>query len=167
MQEAPLPGDDSVREPALTVADNETARNSRETAVKEEGKENRLLHEESTKGSIDSFFAVYNRLDFGFLENVYRGALILELRRRGHTVACEVAVPVFYDGVQIATYRVDMIVDGVVVLELKSTAILNPNDQRQLLNYLRATRLEVGLLFHFGPKPKFYRLTAPNEPRKD
>lgn len=102
-------------------------------------------------------------LGFGFLENVYVAALILELRRRGHSVAREVLVPVLYDGVVIARYRMDLIVDDCVVIEVKSTELLNPNDQRQLLNYLRATPLEVGLLLHFGPRPKVHRVASPNE----
>jgi len=87
----------------------------------------------------------------------------IELRRRGHKVAREVSVPVFYDGIQIAKYRLDFLVDDLIVLEVKSTALLNPSDQRQLLNCLCATKFEVGLLLHFGPKPKFYRLRSSAE----
>jgi GxxExxY protein len=119
-----------------------------------------LLHEDITRSAIAGFYAVYDKLGFGFLENVYRGALTIELRRRGHQVRREIAVPVFYEEVRVALYKMDFIVDDVVVLELKSTHVLNPSDRRQLLNYLRATRYEVGLLLHFGPKPKFYRLVA-------
>lgn len=123
----------------------------------------RLLHGDVTKSIIAAFYAVYNKLGFGFLENVYGGALALELRRRGHRVAREVQVPVYYDGVEVGKYRVDFIVDDGVVLELKSTAVLNRSDPRQLLSGLRATPLEVGLLLHFGPKPQFYRIVASNE----
>ena len=69
----------------------------------------------------------------------------------------------FYEGVAVARYRMDLIVDDCVVVEVKSTELLNPNDQRQLVNYLRATPLEVRLLLHFGPRPKFYRLAAPTD----
>ena len=89
--------------------------------------------------------------------------LALWLRRRGHSVAREVLIPVFYEGVVVARYRMDLIVDDCVIVEVKSTEVLNPNDQRQLLNYLRATPLEVGLLLHFGPRPKVHRVAAPNE----
>ena len=111
------------------------------------------------------FLVVYNKLGFGFLENVYSGALLLESKRRGHHVAREVSVPILYDGVQIARYKMDFIVDDLVVVEVKSSAVLSPTDRRQVLNYLRATELEVGLLLHFGPTPKFYRIAALNADR--
>jgi GxxExxY protein len=75
----------------------------------------------------------------------------------------EVSVPILYDGVQIARYKMDFIVDDLVVVEVKSSALVGQNDRRQLLNYLRCTRLEVGLLLHFGPSPKFYRMAAPSD----
>src|SRR5690349_10146752 len=81
-------------------------------------------------------------------------------------VSREVVTAVYYDGVQVARYRMDFVVDDVVVLEVKSTERLNPNDRRQLLNYLRATSFTVGLLFHFGPKPNFYRLVSTTDPRR-
>ena len=149
--------DDSVPGTPSTDFNDETAGKRPEKARK------KLLHASVTQAIIDAFFAVYNKLGFGFLENVYCGALILELRRRGHSVAREVLVPVFYDGVVVARYRMDLVVDDCVVVEVKSTEVLNPNNQRQLLNYLRATRLDVGLLLHFGPRPKFYRIAKPGD----
>lgn len=149
--------DDSVPRTASTAFNDEEAGKGQERARK------KLLYADLTQAIIDAFFVVYNKLGFGFLENVYVGALVLELRRRGHSVAREVLVPVFYDGVVVARYRMDLIVDDCVVVEVKSTEVLNPNDQRQLLNYLRATPLEVGLLLHFGPRPKVHRVAAPNE----
>jgi len=77
-------------------------------------------------------------------------------------VAREVLVPVLYEGVQIGRYKMDFIVDDLVVVEVKSGAVLGPTDRRQVLNYLRATELEVGLLLHFGPAPKFYRVASLN-----
>lgn len=153
----PSRDDDSVPRTASTAFNDERAGKGQGKARK------KLLHAEVTQAIIDAFFAVYNKLGFGFLENVYCGALILELRRRGHSVAREVLVPVFYDGVVVARYRMDLVVDDCVVVEVKSTEVLNPNDQRQLLNYLRATPLEVGLLLHFGPRPKFYRVATPGD----
>jgi len=93
-----------------------------------------LLRGEITKSVIACFYAVYDRLGFGFLENVYCGALALELRRGGHRVSREVFTPIYYDGVPIARYRMAFVVDDKVVLEVKSTEILNPNNERQLLN---------------------------------
>lgn len=141
------------RQPS-TALNGEKAGKGQATARK------KLLYADITQAIIDAFFAVYNKLGFGFLENVYCGALIHELRRRGHSVAREVLVPVTYDGVVVARYGMDLIVDDCVVVEVKSTERLNPNDQRQLLNYLRATPLQIGLLLHFGPRPKFYRIAA-------
>ena len=149
--------DDSVPRTASTAFNDETAGKGQETARK------KLLYADVTQAIIEAFFVVYNKLGFGFLENVYVGALVFELRRRGHSVAREVLVPVFYDGVIVARYRMDLVVDDCVVVEVKSTEFLNPNDQRQLLNYLRATPLEVGLLLHAGPRPKVHRVASPNE----
>jgi GxxExxY protein len=126
----------------------------------------KLLHREVTKSIIACFYAVYDKLGYGFLENVYCGALTLELARRGHRVSREVLTPVYYDGVQVARYKIDFVVDDLIVLEVKSTALLNPNDERQLLNYLRATSFAVGLLLHFGPNPKFYRLVSTTQPHR-
>jgi GxxExxY protein len=120
----------------------------------------KLLHEDITSSVIGAFYAAYNKLGFGFLENVYCAALEFELRERGLRTAREVLVPVYYDGVQIAKYTMDFIAEDVVIIIAQSTAVLDPNDSRQLLNLLKATPFEVGLLLHFGQKPKFYRMIA-------
>ena len=117
-----------------------------------------LLEREITDDIISAFFDVYNKLGFGFLEHIYRAALERELVARGRSVAREVSVQVFYDGEPLATQRLDMIVDGKVVVETKSSATLPPTAQRQTLNYLRATSLQVALILHFGPEPSFHRL---------
>jgi|SRR5688572_30402445 GxxExxY protein len=116
-----------------------------------------LLHEELTRSVIGAFFVVYNKLRFGHFEHVYVMALERELRKLGHRVGREVAVNVYYDGEILCTQRLDMIVDEVLIVETKSTRELHPAARRQLLSYLHATNLEVGLLLHFGPKPKFHR----------
>ena len=153
--------DDSSSTKAPTALNAEKAGNSAEKARVEP-----LLYENITKAIIDAFFAVYNKLGFGFLESVYCAALAYELRKRGHRVAREIAVPVFYDGHEIAKYRIDFVVDNAVVIEVKSTEVLNPRARRQLMNCLKATPLEVGLLLHFGPEPKFQRLVASKEFRR-
>jgi GxxExxY protein len=119
-----------------------------------------LIHDRLTHSVIGAFFEVHNTLGFGFLEQLYVEALAIELRERGHVVDLEVGVQVSYKAVEIGWQRVDMLVDGILVLEIKSTAELHPSARRQLLNYLCATRLELGLLLHFGPSPKFYRVVA-------
>src|SRR5688500_639369 len=103
-----------------------------------------------TRSIIAAFFAVYNTLGFGFLESVYAAALEKELIKRGFTVAREVAIQIWYDGDPIAWQRLDMVVEGRVVIEIKSSAVLPQSSSRQLYNYLKASRLRVGLLLHFG-----------------
>jgi GxxExxY protein len=117
-----------------------------------------LIERELSRSVIAAFFDVYNVLGYGFLEHVYQKALERELRQRGHSVGRQVAVPVFYREAAIAEQRLDMIVDHKLVVEIKSTQELPKFARRQVYNYLRATDLEVGLLLHFGPTAKFYRL---------
>lgn len=124
-----------------------------------------LLEQETTSHIIGAFFDVYNTLGFGFLEHVYAEALERELIERARTVQQEVVVSVWYKGTILSTQRVDMIVDDRVLVEIKSTEVLAPTAQRQLLNYLRATSFQVGLLLHFGPKPRFSRLVHSHKPR--
>ena len=119
-----------------------------------------LIHERLTHSVIGAFFEVHNTLGFGFLEQIYIGALAIELRERGHVVDLEVSVDVSYKGTCLGRQRLDMIVDGILAIEVKSTAELHSTAKRQLLNYLCATRLEIGLLLHFGPRARFYRLVA-------
>ncbi len=126
-----------------------------------------LIEERLTWSIIGAFYRVYRTLGFGFLEHVYILALERELRARGHGVAREVSVDIMYNGEELCTQRLDMVVDDKVVIETKSTYELHPAAQRQLYNYLRATRLEVGLLFHFGREPEFYRLMYRNPTRSD
>ena len=121
-----------------------------------------LLEKELTRSIIGAFYRVYRTLGYGFLEHVYVLALERELRARGHQVAREMSVDIIYDGEELCTQRLDMVVDGKVVVETKSTYDLHPAARRQLYNYLRASRLEVGLLLHFGREPEFYRLMYRN-----
>lgn len=116
-----------------------------------------LLEERLTHSVIGAFFEVYNTLGFGFLEHIYVMALERELLARGHRVAREVWVRVTYKGEELGIQRIDMVVDDRVVVEIKATAKLHESATRQLYNYLRATNLEVGLLFHFGIKAAFHR----------
>jgi GxxExxY protein len=117
-----------------------------------------LIYERLTHSVIGAFFEVYNGLGFGFLEAVYTTALERELRDRGHKVGREVLAPVRYKGETVARQRLDMVVDEKLVVEVKSTYDLHGSAPRQVYNYLRGTGLHVGLLLHFGPHPKFYRI---------
>ena len=109
---------------------------------------------------VGSFFDVYNTLRFGFLEAVYARALELELRSRGLEVAREAAVAVCYKGQNVGFYRVDLLVDGCIVVEVKATRLLDASARYQTLNYLRATGLSLGLLLHFGPRASFQRVVV-------
>jgi GxxExxY protein len=121
-----------------------------------------LIHEKLTHSVIGAFFEVYHTLGFGFLEHVYVASLTRELRDRGHDVGREVSIPVIYKGEEVARQRLDMIVDHKLVVETKSSRTLHDGAARQVANYLRATNLEVGLLLHFGPQPRFYRVICTN-----
>jgi len=120
-----------------------------------------------THSVIGAFFEVYNTLGFGFLEHIYVRAMEQELRERGHHVAREIGVRVMYKGMELGCQRLDMIVDEKLIVETKSTYELHRAATRQLYNYLRATRLELGLLLHFGPEPKVHRLLCSNTFRRD
>ena len=121
-----------------------------------------LVHERLTHSVIGAFFEVAATLGFGFLEHVYAASLARELHDRGHDVGREVSVPIQYKGEEVARQRLDMIVDGKLIVEIKSTRILHEGSVRQVANYLRATNLELGLLLHFGPRPRFYRVICSN-----
>jgi GxxExxY protein len=107
---------------------------------------------------IGAFYEVYNALDHGFLECHYCSALERKLHARGLAVSREHAVQVFFEGHEIGFHRLDMVVEGLIVVEVKSTPVLHPVARRQLYNYLRVTNLSAGLLLHFGPVPRFQKM---------
>ena len=119
--------------------------------------ESHLIERELTGAIIGAFFECYNLLEFGYLESVYRRALVVELQERGHQCTREGLIEVVYKGVSVGNYRYDLLVDRRVLVEVKSGEALALTAKRQLLNYLRGTGLEVGLLLHFGPEPRFFR----------
>lgn len=123
----------------------------------------RFIEGELTGSIIGAFYEVYNHLGTGLLEKGYCGALEHELSLRGLTSRREVPTDIWYKGKPVARYRTDFVVEDRVIVEIKSTRHLNVEDHRQLLNFLRATRWEVGLLLHFGPKPLFYRTVSTND----
>jgi GxxExxY protein len=106
---------------------------------------------------IGAFYDVYNYYGYGLLEGVYVAALHQELLDRGHRVDREVRLPILYKQRRVGWHRADMIVDGKVIVECKAADALPPYAQRQILSYLNATPLEVGVLLHFGPEAKYHR----------
>ena len=119
-----------------------------------------LVDRELTESVVGAFYEVYNELRYGLLENLYSEALARELKRRGHGVAREVRVQIYYKGEVIGLQRIDMIVDTRLVVEVKSTHDLSKSSHRQVLSYLRGSRLQLALLLHFGPDAKFYRIIS-------
>ena len=126
---------------------------------------NGLKHREVTGKIIGVFYQVYDELGHGFLESVYQKSLGIALREAGLDVCWPVAIPVWFRGNQVGHFEGDMLVDRSVLLELKAVRALDGSHQAQLLNYLRATEIEVGLLLNFGVRPEFKRLLFDN-PRK-
>ena len=114
---------------------------------------------------IGAFYRVYNALGYGFLETVYQRAMAHELTKRGVRVDREYLSPVFYDGVEVGHYRADLVAGGKVVIEVKASQRLVESDRKQVLNYLRSTSLEVGLLLHFGPRAQLCRFAYSNTPK--
>jgi len=122
----------------------------------------RLMEGRLTGQIIECFFAVYNELEFGMFESVYRNALVVELARHGLNARQEVPIDVVYRGGEVGHFRLDLLVENTVAVEVKATELLPPIASRQLLNYLRASHLDVGLLLHFGPRAKFHRFVSPH-----
>lgn len=117
-----------------------------------------LLHEDITEKIIQCFYKVYNQLGFGFLERVYENAMLIELENSGLICSKQVPVNVYYSEQVVGNYFADIMVEGKVILELKDgDGILIAEHELQLINYLKATNIEVGLLLHFGKKPIFKR----------
>lgn len=111
-------------------------------------------HSDLTEKIIGAFYAVYSALGYGFLEKNYVKALLIELKRRGMDARDEVPIEVYYAGQLIGEYRADLIVNNLVIVEVKTAKVLLEEHEAQLLNYLKATPYEVGLLLNFGPKPE-------------
>ncbi len=123
-------------------------------------------HSELTEKLIKAFYKVYNTLGYGFLEKVYEKALLLELKNLDLQVLSQVPIKVLYNGIIIGEYFADVLVEGKVILEIKAANTLVDEHEAQLLNYLRATNIEVGLLFNFGPKPEIRRKAFDNDRKK-
>ena len=135
-------------------------------AVSVSGGQGGLVDEALTREVIAAFYKVYNTLGHGFLESVYSRALYIELRRRGFRVRPEVTATAFYEQYPVGHFRVDLLVERRLALELKAGRATVPEDRQQLQNWLRASNLTVGLLFHFGTRPAFYRLISEKKPSR-
>src|SRR5438309_12004372 len=125
----------------------------------------RFKHKEITDKIIKVFYEVYNELGHGFLDSVYERSLEIALNSLGLRVVRQIEIPVWFRGKPVGDFTADVLVEDCVLLELKAARALDSSHQAQLLNYLRATEIEVGLLLNFGLKPEFKRLIFDN-PRK-
>ncbi|HEU4680455.1 MAG TPA: GxxExxY protein, partial [Gemmatimonadales bacterium] len=125
--------------------------------------ERRFKHQTLTRQVIGVFFEVYNELGYGFLESVYREAMCIALRTRELDVLAEFPLAALFRGQIIGRFKVDLVVNGTILIELKAARTLDSAHEAQTLNYLRAGVLEVALLLNFGPKPQFKRLAFSNE----
>lgn len=121
-----------------------------------------LLHKELTDRILKAFFDVYNELGYGFLEKVYQNSLYIELKSKGFKVDAQKQIKVYYKGAGVGEYYADLIVNDLVILELKAAECIIREFEMQLINYLRGTDVEVGLLLNFGKKPEFARKVFEN-----
>ena len=120
-------------------------------------------HADLTEKIIGAFYRVYNTLGYGFSEKAYENALAIELRKLGLKVEQQARIVVYYEGEVVGEYQADLVVNDVVIVELKAVRQLADEHEAQLLNYLKATIIQVGLLLNFGPKADIKRKVYDNE----
>lgn len=125
-----------------------------------------LIHAQLTEKIIGVFYEVYNELGHGFLESVYQAAMVIALQEAGLRVEQQVRIPVWFRGRVIGVFFADLLVEGIVFLELKSQRAIEPANEAQTLNYLRSTPIEVASIFNFGPKLQFLRKAFDNSRKK-
>ena len=121
-----------------------------------------IKHKELTEKIIKILYRVYNKLGYGFLERVYENAMMIDFKREGISAVQQSAIKVFYEDKIVGEYFADILVDDKVIVELKASRSLGLENEAQLLNYLKATDIEVGLLLNFGPKPEIKRKVFDN-----
>ena len=125
-----------------------------------------LLHKEITDKILNCFYTVYNELGYGFLEKVYENAMNIELIEQGIVNEKQKPISVFYKGHCVGEYFADILADKRIIIELKANDAISPANELQLINYLKATDAEVGLLLNFGKKPEFKRKIFTNDKKK-
>jgi len=124
---------------------------------------NKLLHKELSNKIIKCFYTVYNTLGFGFLEKVYENALMIELKKNGLKAEKQKHIKVYYELQSVGEYFADIIVEDSIILELKAAESIVEEHELQLINYLKATEIEIGLLLNFGKNPEFKRKIFTND----
>ena len=121
-----------------------------------------MKHKELTEDIIKIFYKVYNTLGYGFLEKIYENSMMIEFRKAGISAESQSPIKVTYEGEIVGEHAADIIADKKVIIELKAAKKLMADHHAQLLNYLKATDIEVGLLLNFGPKPEISRKVFDN-----
>ena len=116
-----------------------------------------LKSQNLTENIIKIFYNVYGKLGYGFLEKIYENAMMIDLKKEGLKTVSQAPIKVLYDGHILGEYLADILVEDEVIVEIKATKNLVATHEAQLLNYLKATDIEVGLLLNFGPKPEIKR----------
>ena len=121
-----------------------------------------MKHQELTEKIIKIYYKVYNTLGYGFLEKIYENAMMIEFRKTALPAVSQSPIKVVYDDEIIGEYFADILIDKKVIIEIKSAKNLTVDHEAQLLNYLKATKIEVGLLLNFGPEPEIKRRVFDN-----
>jgi len=121
-----------------------------------------MKHKELTEEIIKIFYKVYNTLGYGFLEKIYENAMMIEFRKANMPAASQCPIEVIYEGEVVGQHAIDILIDNIVIVELKAANSLTSAHHAQLLNYLKATKVEVGLLLNFGPEPEISRKVLDN-----
>lgn len=125
-----------------------------------------LKHKEITDRIIKGFYEVYNELGDGFIESVYERALYIVLLSYGLQVEKQKDIAVYFRGQVIGEYRADLVVDEKIIVEIKAVRGIVPEHEAQIINYLKATDMEIGLLVNFGQKPEFKRFILDNKRKR-
>lgn len=125
-----------------------------------------MLHKDLTETIIGAFYKVYNTLGYGFLEKVYENAMMIELDKQGLSCIQQKPINVYYESKEVGLYFADIAVEDKVILELKAAEAIHPAHKYQLINYLKATEIEVGLLLNFGKEPQFSRKIFSNDTKQ-
>ncbi|MFV8268896.1 GxxExxY protein [Flavobacterium sp. GT2N3] len=125
-----------------------------------------FLHKSLSDSILKVYYEVYNELGFGFLEKVYQNAMYFELKSQGHKVEAQKQIKVYYKSQLVGDYFADLLIEDSIILELKACGCLMDEHKAQLLNYLKATEVEIGLLLNFGTTPEFKRSIYTNDRKK-
>jgi GxxExxY protein len=122
-----------------------------------------FLHKRLSDSILKIYYEVYNNLGYGFLEKVYQNAMYLELKNQGYNVEPQKQIKVYYKEMVVGEYYADLLIDDTIILELKACECLMDAHKAQLINYLRATDIEIGMLLNFGETPEFKRFIYTND----